>query len=309
MLEWTDYRSLVPLDRDVMMSLQLPEDGSFPKWFVHGSICLLAFMTFEVLQAASFAFLSLSRSAGFAFLEFLAFVAVAGILYFQDHAHQLVITQQSLMREFSNQQRLTRMRPARLNVFENLFRLSEGVAESLSAVMLYARTKLGQRPSPLDARDLREVMERVDQVQLLVQEMGQLTRDNFLESKNAPNDSKNSSSLFGESSQGYAGKDWVKLSQSLRRNSRQVSVLPATIRLEEGENNTEFQTYTVNISEQGACILFSGESLKEDETIGMALPSDFKSRAKIRWIRAPQNNSFRLAGVEFIDVRFPLTPI
>ena len=288
------------------MNWQIQENGKFPKWFVHGTICLLAFLVFEVLQAFAFVALSLSRPDGFIFLEFFTFAAIAGIIYFQDHAHQLVLRQQSLIRVVSEQQRLNRMRPARLNVFENLFRLSEGVAESLSAVMLYARSKLGQKPNPVDSRDLREVIERVDQVQLLVQEMGQLTRDNFLESRNTLVDPKKTISIFGESSQGYAGKDWPKLSQSLRRNSRQVSVLPATIRLHEGENHRQFHTYTVNISEQGACILFSDESLKEDETIGIALSSDFKSRAKIRWVHSPQGNSFKLAGVEFVDVRFPL---
>jgi hypothetical protein len=289
------------------MNWRLLENATFPKWFVQGSVCLVAFLACEVLQAAVFSLLSLSRPPGFIFMEFVAFAAVAGVLYFQDHAQLLNIRQQSLMRELSTQQKLSRMRPARLNIFENLFRLSEGVAESLSAIMLYARTKMTQSPQPVESRDLKEVMERVDQVQLLVQEMSQLTRENFLESRSQESSSKGSLSLLGDSSVGYAGKNWPKLTQSLRRNSRQVSVLPATIRLKEGEVDLEFQTYTVNISEQGACILFSSESLMEDGTIGIALPADFSSRARIRWIRSPQNNSFRLAGVEFEGVRFSMT--
>jgi hypothetical protein len=47
----------------------------------------------------------------------------------------------------------------------------EGIDHSLSAIMFFTRAQLGRTASPQLERDLREVMERIDQVQLLVSEM------------------------------------------------------------------------------------------------------------------------------------------
>ena len=47
----------------------------------------------------------------------------------------------------------------------------QGIDHSLSAIMFFTRAQLGRKASPQLERDLREVMERIDQVQLLVSEM------------------------------------------------------------------------------------------------------------------------------------------
>ena len=167
---------------------------------------------------------------------------------------------------------------------------------------------LGRKGSPQLERDLREVMERIDQVQLLVSEMQRSVREvdsldstrrlewGLLTANSEPPASIPIPDPVGE----YQGTPGL---YSLRKTARKVIVLPITVSYAGVESQLQFHTYTLNVCEEGACIVFSGNDLGSQSDIGVQMPEEFEAKARIRWIQPPRENSFRLAGIEFLDRR------
>ena len=91
----------------------------------------------------------------------------------------------------------------------------------------------------------------------------------------------------------------------LRKSSRKVLILPITVRFVRDSSSLEFQTYTVNVCEDGACIIFSGEQVGSETTVAIRMRENFETKACIKWIHPATKNSFRLAGVEFLDKKVP----
>jgi hypothetical protein len=173
--------------------------------------------------------------------------------------------------------------------------------------MFFTRAQLGRKASPQLERDLREVMERIDQVQLLVSEMQRSVREvDSIDSRDALRaiDSDNleptPSIPLPDSIGEYQGAPGL---YSLRKTARKVIVLPITVSYAGEESQLQFHTYTLNVCEEGACIVFSGNDLGSQSDIGIRMPEEFEVRARIRWIQPPRENSFRLAGIEFLDRR------
>jgi len=90
---------------------------------------------------------------------------------------------------------------------------------------------------------------------------------------------------------------------SLRKAARKVVILPITVSYASEERQLQFHSYTVNVCEDGACIVFSENDLDSQAEIGIQMPQEFSARARIRWIQPSRENAFRLAGIEFLDQR------
>ena len=184
--------------------------------------------------------------------------------------------------------------------------LCQGIDHSLSAIMFFARAQLGRRASPQLDRDIREVMERIEQVQLLVSEM-QRSVENLASLENsdellaAAKDLGPPATVTApEPADEYKGASGL---YSLRKTARKALVLPITVSYTSEENQLQFHTYTVNLCEEGACIVFTGNHVGSLSEIGVQMPEEFATRAKIRWIQPAREESFRLAGIEFLGQR------
>jgi hypothetical protein len=183
---------------------------------------------------------------------------------------------------------------------------SQGIDHSLSAIMFFARAQLGHKASPQLERDLREVMERIDQVQLLLSEMQRsvvvsLDDTDALIAAAGGNSAEPAATIpIPDSVDEYKGAAGL---YSLRKTARKVVILPITVSYASEESQLQFHSYTVNVCEEGACIVFSGNDLGGQAEIGVQMPQEFSARARIRWIQPSRENSFRLAGIEFLDRR------
>src|SRR6266498_3439018 len=138
-------------------------------YFVHG---LLAFVLFELCLSFLLGFLNLSRSRGFVFPELLLFISVSGLTYsYTLWSQQNARTQKALSQGLSRLQEHSKLKNSYRFLVRKLESISDGIAESLSAVMFFARAHLVGAENTQKVRDLREIVERIDQVQLLLKAM------------------------------------------------------------------------------------------------------------------------------------------
>ena len=275
-----------------------------PSWFAHLLCGAGAFLTFEVCLRILLSALDLSRNPGFFFFEFLIFLLTSQLIYLYDQIHRL-----------NRPQRPSGFRLGRSTLPLEAF--AEGVRDSLSAIMFFARASLVGAKSGQEARDLREVMERVDQLQMLFQEM------HVLSSADAqPGAGLEDSAILGNSETSVgegisrsavlhekSGQTRVMPQYRLRRSSRKVLVLPVRVRYVEEENNLEFQAYTVNVTEEGACIILSNDSLATISNVDVQMSPNFEAGASIKWIQQSGENALRLAGIEFTGRRYPVNQV
>jgi len=279
--------------------------------FLHG---FFAFVVFELCLSSLFRALGLSRSRGLVLGEFLLFTSVSGLTYaYALLSEQNARAQRALSHGLSRLQEHSELRNSYQGLIKRLWNVSAGIHESLSAIMFFARAHLVGAENTQKARDLREVAERIDQVQLLLKEM-QSSVNGELETAEIEGgssiESPNPTRQTATQAQGLAKPDhkevrnWVKPASSLRKSARKVLILPVVVRFVEAENSLEFQTFTVNVCEEGACIILSSSFLAQEEVIEVQVPPEFAARARLKWIQPVGTNSFRLGGIEFLDSKF-----
>lgn len=266
---------------------------------------ILAFTSYQLVLSIVLETLGLARNFSLIPLELLVFALVTTCLYLYSTVSTLRNQVSAPTNQVADEQR--RLQSAYLSKRVGTF--CQGIDHSLSAIMFFARAQLARRTSPQLERDLREVVERIDQVQMLVLEM-QRSIENLssLDSTTAllaapSGDSAEPAATIAapESVDEYKGASGGP--SYLRKMARKVVILPITVSYASEENQLQFQTYTVNVCEEGACIVFSGNDLGSQSEIGIQMPQEFAKRAKIRWIQPSRDNSFRLAGIEFLDQR------
>jgi hypothetical protein len=286
--------------------------------FIHG---LLAFVLFELCLGSLLRALDLSRSRGFVFPEFLLFISVSGLTYSytlwsQQNAH----TQRALSQGLSRLQDQSELKISYRGLVRKVESISDGILESLSAIMFFTRAHLIGAENTQKARDLREIAERIDQVQLLLKEMqssvnGEVGKETFAE---LPQQADSSSTLPTQSGIKTNGsveaspdeeKSWLKPVPSLRKSSRKVLIVPVVVRFVQAENSLEFQTFTVNVCEEGACIILSSSFLTQEEIIDVQMPPEFTAQARLKWIQPVGTNSFRLGGIEFLGSKFRVSSV
>ena len=267
---------------------------------------ILAFISYQFILTVLFRTLGLVRNFSLIPFELLAFALVTTCLSLLSTISTL--RSQLLAPQIERVEEERRLQSARIamRLSKKLGTFCQGIDHSLSAIMFFARAQLGRKPSPQLERDVREVMERIDQVQLLVSEM-----QRSAENVGSP-DTADGLPALDEATEAiptvalpefvdeYKGAGGL---YSLRKTARKVVILPITVSYENEENHLQFHTYTVNICEDGACIVFSGDDLGDLSEIGVQMPQEFVAKARIRWIQPARENSFRLAGIEFLDQR------
>jgi hypothetical protein len=273
----------------------------------HALSGIVAFVSYELILSNVLQVLGLGRNLSLFPLELLVFALVTVCLSLYSTVSALrnqVIAQKD---QGSDKQR--RLQSAQIAAYlsKKLKAFCEGIDHSLSAIMFFTRAQLGRTASPQLERDLREVMERIDQVQLLVSEMqrsvgniGSLDSTAALIAALGSDSEPVATIAIPDSIDEYRGAAGL---YSLRKTSRKVVILPITVSYVSEESQLQFHTYTVNVCEEGACIMFSGNDLGSQTEIGIQMPQEFASRARIRWIQPSRENSFRLAGIEFLDQR------
>jgi PilZ domain len=269
---------------------------------------MLAFALYQLVLAIVLQTCGLARNFSLFPLELLVFALVATCLSLYSTVSRL--RNQALARANQGADEQRRLQSARIATYlsKRLGTFCQGIDHSLSAIMFFARAQLGPKASPQLERDLREVMERIDQVQLLVSEMqrsvenlGSLDSTNALLSAPGGDSVEPAATITTpESLDEYKGATDL---YSLRKTARKVVILPITVSYASEENHLQFHTYTVNVCEEGACIVFSGNHLGCQSEIGVQMPQEFTAKARIRWIQPSRENSFRLAGIEFLDQR------
>jgi hypothetical protein len=269
---------------------------------------ILAFASYQLVLAYAFQALGRVRDASLYPLELLVFALLTTCLYLYSTVSTLRSQGLSPVNLRVDEER--RLHSARIASYlsKRLASFCQGIDHSLAAIMFFTRAQLGRKASPQLERDLREVMERIDQVQLLVSEMQRAVREvDSLDSRDALVAAINNEALepaasvrVPDSAGEYQGAPGL---YSLRKTARKVIVLPITVSYAGKEGQLQFYTYTLNLCEEGACIVFSGNDLGSQSDIGIQMPEEFEAKARIRWIQPPRENSFRLAGIEFLDRR------
>jgi hypothetical protein len=274
---------------------------------VHVLWGILAFASYQLVLSIVLQTLGLARNFSLFPLELLVFALVATCLSLYSTVSTLRNEVLSTPNQSADEQR--RLQSARIAAYlsKKLGVFCQGIDHSLSAIMFFARAQLGRKASPQLERDLREVMERIDQVQLLVSEMqrsvenlGSLDTNALLAAPSGDSAEPAATITVPESVDEYKGASSL---YSLRKTARKVVILPITVSYASEENQLQFHTYTLNVCEEGACIVFSGNDLGSQSEIGVKMPQEFAARARIRWIQPSRENSFRLAGIEFLDQR------
>lgn len=267
----------------------------------------LAFALYQLVLAFALQALGSVRDANLLPLELLVFALLGTCLYLYSTvsaARSQVLSPVNLRAD--EERKLYSARIA-AHLSKKLAAFCQGIDHSLAAIMFFTRAQLGRKVSPQLERDLREVMERIDQVQLLVSEMQRSVREvDSIDSRDALRavDNDNLEPMpsipIPDSVDEYQGAQGLF---SLRKTARKVIVLPITVSYVGEESELRFHTYTLNLCEEGACIVFSGNDLGSQSDIGIQMPEEFEAKARIRWIQPPRENSFRLAGIEFLDRR------
>jgi hypothetical protein len=269
---------------------------------------ILAFASYQFVLAIVLQSLGLAPNFSLFPLELLVFSLVACCLSL--YSTVLTLRHQGLAPTHQGADEQRRLQSAQIAVYlsKRLGTFCQGIDHSLAAIMFFARAQLGRRSSPQLERDLREVMERIDQVQMLVLEMqrsvenlGSLDSTNALLAASDGDSAEPAATItVPESVDEYRGASGL---YSLRKMARKVVIVPITVSYASEEDQVRFQSYTVNVCEEGACIVFSGNDLGSQSEIGVQMPQEFAARARIRWIQPSRENSFRLAGIEFLDQR------
>ncbi|MCI0626334.1 MAG: PilZ domain-containing protein [Acidobacteria bacterium] len=266
-----------------------------------------AFVFYQVVLLIVLQFHGVMRNPALLLLEVLVFALVATCLAL--YSNILALRNNGLVPAKQDAEEEKRLQAVRIEaqLSKRLGTFCQGIEHSLSAIMFFARAQLGRKASPQLERDLREVMERIDQVQLLVQEMrrsvenlGSLDSTNPLLAASAGDLAEPPASVTAPDTTAGEFKGSSGL-YSLRKTARKVVILPITVSYLSEDTQLQFHTYTVNVCEDGACIVFSGKDLGSQSEIGVRMPEEFAALAKIRWIQPSRENSFRLAGIEFID--------
>jgi hypothetical protein len=268
----------------------------------------LAFLIYEVSIGSLMRYLGEVRPASLFFLELFVFALVSTSLLL----YSRVLALESARASFAADGMLHRHHADRTRfesrLSERLDTLSAGIEQSLSAIMFFARAQLAKVSTNQVERDLREVMERIDQIQFLLEEMRQAV--SWREPEPTGTLSAAQALPAGHSGKSPAPdldrqKEFRHANKllALRKNARKVVILPITVDYLHSDTQLKFHTYTVNICEGGACILFSGQDLDEEALIGLQMPHEIQAQARIRWVQPSRENSFRLAGVEFINHR------
>jgi len=179
---------------------------------------------------------------------------------------------------------------------------SECIEQSLSAIMFFARSQAVRASSSQLERDLREVMERIDQIQLLLREMQQSIQSGAILEPGDLNSAAFPSPLASEM-EALKQVEFRKANKafSLRKCARKVVILPVSVSYIAENLQMSFHTYTVNVCEDGACIVFSGQNLEDKANIAVRMGNSNLTNARIRWIQPSRENAFRLAGLEFLE--------
>jgi hypothetical protein len=276
--------------------------------FVWGS---LAFLVYETATRHLLDRLGAARSPVLSALELLVFGLTATCLFLYSRIR--AISQKGAggaeKQSLEHRKRVVRIRT---ELCEKIAAFSQGIEHSLSAIMFFVRAQLTAASEPHVERDLREVMERIDQIQLLLKQMKQSIGgvDVLSKTRSVPAsliaELANAGSVEARSAAEAnvrAGAAEATKDLSLRRCARKVMILPITVNYVRNDTELEFHTYTVNICEDGACVVFPEQDLDEETRVRVAMPQDLQAHAYIRWIQPLRENSFRLAGIEFIDSR------
>jgi hypothetical protein len=269
---------------------------------------ILAFASYQLILSIVLRARGLGRNLSLFPLELLVFalVTICLSLYSTVSALRKEMLAQNSQR--ADEQRVLQTAQIASFLSKKLKGFCQGIDHSLSAIMFFTRAQLGRKASPQLERDLREVMERIDQVQLLVSEMqrsvgniGSLDSAGALMAAPGSDSAEPVASIpIPDSVDEYKGAAGL---YSLRKTARKVVILPITVSYASEERHLQFHSYTVNVCEEGACIVFSGNDLSSQAEIGIQMPQEFSARARIRWIQPSRENSFRLAGIEFLDQR------
>ena len=124
-------------------------------WLSHLLYGVGAFLIFEFFLGTLLKTLGLSRDRGFFFTEFMIFASVSGVIYFYSRSCPTEGRRQNYPKEVSQLQNQSKVARNDSDAFSNLDKLSEGIADSLSAIMFYARTNLVHEENSQKTRDLR----------------------------------------------------------------------------------------------------------------------------------------------------------
>lgn len=275
-----------------------------PDPLLHFARAGAAFLIYETLVVILMDYLGAHRRPALLFIEFFAFGLVAVCLFLYSRAAQWDSEQQLISEEILASKHRTEMLRVEAQLVERMRTFSEGIEHSLAAIMFFARTQLVRAASPQMERDLREVMERIDQVQLLLDEMKRsiAPRDSWqtppssLPMLESPGLGAEALNVPGSSEFKQANRSF-----SLRKSARKVVIVPITVNYLSERTWLQFHTYTVNVCEDGACIMFSEQELADEGVIGIQMSPGFQAEARIRWIQPARENSFRLAGIQFVS--------
>lgn len=279
-------------------------------WLGHLFYAVIAFSIFELLLGILLRTLALSRNRGFFFMEFLTFALASLVICFYSRAYRTGEKRHGFFKDVSQLSNQGNSLHTDSDGFGNIDKLSEGIRDSLSAIMFYARTNLVHEENSQKMRDLREIMERIDQVQLLIQNMtalltGAQPKPVRVESPNAQplirKELQHSEEISEDQFSGTFNGDIDRNHSFLRKSARKVLILPITVRMLKNEKSMEFQTYTINVCEGGACIIFVDNILSDKSVIDVQIAAHFESQARIKWVQLSRESSFRLAGIEFIE--------
>ena len=269
---------------------------------------ILAFCFYEILITLLLDVLHLKRNPLVFFVELCIFGLACTCLYFHSRTTLLNARRSALGSDAGFRQRFETLARSHYEHSAKQASLSQGIEQSLSAVMFFARAHLAKSGNSQLQRDLMEVMERIDQIQMLLSEMkipmisGKSDENEGfrnLESK-VPREAKEDNRALGSP---YLAMGTSEPTFSLRKSARKTQIIPITVHYSASDTRLEFQSYTVNICESGACIVFSDPGIREDTIIEFQIPSEFQSRAIIKWVQPKRADAFGLAGIEFLDSR------
>lgn len=281
----------------------LRNSGPLPH-FIWGS---LAFLIYEVSVGSLMNYLGTFRHPAMLFIEFFVFGVVSLCLFLYSRACALEAEEAVRPRDESLEHRQREMAQLERLLSHRIGTFSECIQQSLAAIMFFVRAQLVRAADSQMERDLREVMERIDQIQLLLDELQQsVSSGALLDASKGQGEGKvlaaTLSSAFPAGEPGWQREfKPVNSTFSLRRSARKVVILPITVSYSNEETQMNFDTYTVNVCEDGACIVFSEQNLDDKALIGIQMPREFQTQARIRWVQPSRENAFRLAGVQFID--------
>jgi hypothetical protein len=269
---------------------------------------ILAFSFYELLIGLLLDTLHLKRHPLVFLVEFSIFGLVCACLYSYSRTNLLSSRRSSLASDSGLKQRFEKLARSQDECSAKLTTLSQGIEQSLSAVMFFARAHLAKSGNSQLQRDLMEVMERIDQIQMLLREMkippvsgksGQT--QGFLDTESKLSRGANEDNrAVGTPYLGMGNSEPVF---SLRKSARRTQIIPITVHYSSSDRRLEFQSYTVNTCESGACIVFADPGIRENAIIEFQIPSEFQSRAIIKWVQPMRADAFRLAGIEFLDSR------